>query len=92
MHHVVSPCWSAMATTGAGNEGDRSASPNPSVVEMLQNLNLTAEEGAVMDFADDEEEEALAPTEWRWLVKFFLHRRFILTPCDWRCNLLGGIQ
>ena len=62
MHHVVSPCWSAMATKGTGNEGDGSASPNPSVVEMLRNLNLTAEEGAVMDFADDEEEEALAPT------------------------------
>jgi len=51
-----------MATKGTGNEGDGSASPNPSVVEMLRNLNLTAEEGAVMDFADDEEEEALAPT------------------------------
>jgi len=58
-----------MATTGAGNEGDGSTSPNPSVVEMLQNLNLTTEEGAVMDFADDEEAEALAPTEWALVGK-----------------------
>ena len=58
-----------MATTGAGNEGDGSTSPNPSVVEMLQNLNPTAEEGAVMVFADDEEEEAIAPTKWALVGK-----------------------
>ena len=34
------------------------------VSDLLQCLNLTEEEGAVVDFSDDEEVEDLPPTEW----------------------------
>ena len=34
------------------------------MADLLKKLNLTEEEGEVMDFCDDEDEEVLAPVEW----------------------------
>ncbi|XP_039851740.1 uncharacterized protein LOC120710142 [Panicum virgatum] len=59
-----------MAETGGNNDGKGGSSPKlPSVEVMLRNLNLTEEEGAIMDFIDDDEEEALAPVEWALVGK-----------------------
>ena len=59
-----------MAETGGNNDGKGGSSPKlPSVEVMLRNLNLTEEEGAIMDFVDDDEEEALAPVEWALVGK-----------------------
>lgn len=52
-----------MSASGEGGAKGGGDGPNPNVEEMLQKLNLTEEEGAVMEFSDDEEEETLAPRE-----------------------------
>lgn len=38
--------------------------PSLNVSELLQRLNLTDEEGAMMDFSDEEEMDDLPPGEW----------------------------
>jgi hypothetical protein len=38
--------------------------PNPNVSELLQRLIITEEEGAVVDFSDDEKVDDLPPMEW----------------------------
>lgn len=53
-----------MATTGSGSGGGEDATPNPNVTELLQQLNLTEEEGAITDFTDDEETEEFPQVEW----------------------------
>lgn len=58
-----------MASAGDdGVKGD-GVHPGPDVEELLRKLNLTGEEGAVLDFADDDEEEPLAPVEWALVGK-----------------------
>jgi len=59
-----------MASDGGGSKGTgkapfgRDGNPSPSVSDLLKRLNLTEEEGAVVDFSDDEEIDDLPPTEW----------------------------
>lgn len=56
----------------AAGDGDARGGPhglNPSIEEMLQKLNLTEEEGAAMDFIDEDEEDVLAPVEWALVGK-----------------------
>ena len=48
--------------------GGRGDLPNPNVMDLLQKLKLT-EEGAVLEFNDDQELEALAPAEWALVGK-----------------------
>lgn len=49
-----------MATSGEGSENRRAGSEpiddDPSVADLMRNLQLTEEEGAVLEFSDDEEE------------------------------------
>lgn len=59
-------------TTGEGDAGGGTEGLNPNVEELLQNLNLTEEEGAVMDFIDDDDEEVLVPAEWALIGKILL--------------------
>jgi hypothetical protein len=47
----------------------QAAEPDPGVAELLQKLNLTADEGEVADFSDVEDEEAAAQIEWVLLGK-----------------------
>ncbi|CAN6353966.1 unnamed protein product [Urochloa humidicola] len=59
---------------GSGEGGsDRTpreqSNPNPSVADLLQKLNLTAEEGDVADFSDDEDQGEDANVEWVLLGK-----------------------
>ncbi|CAN6272978.1 unnamed protein product [Urochloa humidicola] len=58
-----------MAAAGGGSErgGDDRQAPN--VTDLLQKLNLTAEEGGVADFSDDEEIGQAATVEWAVLGK-----------------------
>ncbi|CAN6328230.1 unnamed protein product [Urochloa humidicola] len=65
-----------MAELGGGSGGgglDRTprerSTPNPNVAELLQKLNLTAEEGDVVDFNDNEDGEEIAHVEWALLGK-----------------------
>ena len=50
-----------MASDGSGSKGtgkapfDRDKNPSPNVSDLLQRLNLTKEEGAVVEFSDDED-------------------------------------
>ena len=53
-----------MASTGEGGQTGGQEAQNPNVADLLKKLNLTEEEGEVMDFCDDEDEEVLAPVEW----------------------------
>lgn len=45
-----------MSREGCGATGGRDEFPNPSAADLLQNLNLTADEEAVLELSDDEEE------------------------------------
>lgn len=58
-----------MASAGDSGGKGGADSLGPNVEEMLRTLNLTEEEGAVMDFVDDDEEETLAPVEWALVGK-----------------------
>lgn len=52
-----------MASSGVGGSKGAGESQNPNMEDLFRKLNLTEEEGAVMGFSDDEEEETLAPLE-----------------------------
>ncbi|CAN6229794.1 unnamed protein product [Urochloa humidicola] len=66
-----------MASNGGGSDGSSSSqearmpgTPDPSVAELLQRLNLTAEEGGIAEFSDDEDNgEPAVTTEWALLGK-----------------------
>jgi hypothetical protein len=49
-----------MATIGGGRPGF----PKDNVADLLQNLNLTAEEGDVAEFSDKEDDGGSATVEW----------------------------
>jgi len=49
--------------------GGGDCTPNPNVADLLQNLKITEEEGAVLEFSDDEDSEALAPEVWALVGK-----------------------
>ncbi|KAK3145300.1 hypothetical protein QOZ80_4AG0326950 [Eleusine coracana subsp. coracana] len=59
-----------MSTLGEG-EGGRGVpgGPNPNVADLLQKLNMTADEEAVLDFSDEEEDAQDAPMEWALVGK-----------------------
>lgn len=67
MHRVVPLCFRfAMAATATRVGGSQKGGhgPNPNVEELFRNLNLTEEEGAVVEFSDAEEkDEVLVPAE-----------------------------
>jgi hypothetical protein len=58
-----------------GVEGSGSHPPrvqddvNSNIIDMLENLNLTEEEGEFAVFSDDEGEGEMATVEWAWLGK-----------------------
>lgn len=57
-----------MASSGRGSGGDSGTNPRRSVTDLLQNLNLTANEEAILEFSDDED-PIEAPTKWNLLGK-----------------------
>lgn len=70
---VFFPYQITMATVGDGQAGKGKASaegdgPSPSVSDLLRRLNLTEEEGAVVDFSDDEDVVDLS-MEWALVGK-----------------------
>lgn len=58
-----------MATAGEDGAGSGSGCPNPSVEEMLRKLNLTEEEGAIIDFIDEDDDDGPESTEWALVGK-----------------------
>ncbi|CAN6304644.1 unnamed protein product [Urochloa humidicola] len=65
-----------MAMTGGGISGEGSGAPgqgrastDPGVSELLQKLNLTAEEEEVLAFSDDKATEEIAVVEWALVGK-----------------------
>lgn len=59
-HHFLPARPNAMAEVGKGSP----VAPDASVADLLQNLNLTAEEADVAEFSDEEENEAPMGVEW----------------------------
>jgi hypothetical protein len=54
-----------MAMIGSGSPGD----PDANITDLLQNLNLTAEEEDVVEFSDNEDAKAPTGVEWALFVK-----------------------
>lgn len=59
----------AMAASGAEEVGGGDEVPNPNFEDMFRNLHLTEEEGAVLDFSEEEDEMAMATAEWSLVGK-----------------------
>jgi hypothetical protein len=77
-----------MASRGGGSGedgGDRASkqkkTQDSGVAEMLQKLNLTADEGGVVDFSDDEDLGEAAKVEWALLGK-------VLSPTALNANTI----
>ncbi|XP_066333991.1 uncharacterized protein [Miscanthus floridulus] len=66
-----------MAVSGSGKPGHR----DENVADLLQNLNLTAEEGDVAAFSDDEEDNEASVVEWTIVAK-------VLSPATMHANTI----
>lgn len=82
LRHSGSTCSiDAMATSGSA--GGDARTPNPSVTDLLQKLNLTAEEEQVLDFSDEEDLGEEEESEWCLIGKVLsaapLHANTILS-------------
>ncbi|CAM0149310.1 unnamed protein product [Urochloa decumbens] len=58
-----------MAGRGSGRDGGSASDPDPDVAEMLRKLNLTAEEGEVAAFSDDEDGDGKTSEMWALVGK-----------------------
>lgn len=54
----------AMASAEGGGKGSAGDHQGPNVTDLLNRLNLTEEEGAVVDFSDDDDDAELPAMEW----------------------------
>jgi hypothetical protein len=73
----------AEAGDGAVGGGDDRRAPNSNVADLLQKMNLTAEEGTVAKFSDDEEDMDAAVVEWELVGK-------VLSPSTLHINTIRG--
>jgi hypothetical protein len=64
---------------------DQNVVPDPNVADLLQQLNLMAEEKAVVDFCDDEEEVMEATVEWALMGK-------VLSPVSLHANTIRAAR
>ena len=53
-----------MAVERCGIVGEGTENPNPSVTDLLNRLNLTEQEEAIVNFSDDQVEETALQLEW----------------------------
>lgn len=70
-----------MATSGDASVKERRGTPNPNVTDLLQKLNLTAEEEHVIDFSDEEHCGDEVVTEWALIGK-------VLSPSPLHANTI----
>jgi len=69
-----------MAVVGGGRSGaGGGGNPTPNVTDLLKRLNLTEEEGDVVEFFDEEEDTALPTMEWALVGK-------VISPMDVHVN------
>jgi hypothetical protein len=73
----------AEAGDGAVGGGDDRRAPDPNVADLLQKMNMTAEEGNVVEFSDDEEDMDAAVVEWALVGK-------VLSPSTLHINTIRG--
>ena len=65
----------------AANGGGKPGQPDEGVADLLKNLNLTAGEGDVAEFSDDEEDMEAAVVEWTIIGK-------VLSPATVHANMI----